>query len=58
MCNYINFLQKINNLLYSVFGDADFVINFQVFINTKRHENDETDISEIIASDENMEYVQ
>ena len=58
MCNYINFLQKINNLLYSVFGDKDFVINFQVFINTKRHENDETDISEIIASDENMEYVQ
>ena len=58
MCNYINFLQKINNLLYSVFGDKDFVINFQVFINTKRHENDETDISEIIASDGNMEYVQ
>ena len=58
MCNYINFLQKINNLLYSVFGDKDFVINFQVFINTKRHENDETDMSEIIASDENMEYVQ
>lgn len=58
MCNYINFLQKINNLLYSVFGDKDFIINFQVFINTKRHENDETDISEIITSDENMEYVQ
>lgn len=58
MCNYINFLQKINNFLYSVFGDKDFVINFQVFINTKRHENDETDISEIIASDGNMEYVQ
>lgn len=58
MCNYINVLQKINNLLYSVFGDKDFVINFQVFINTKRHKNDETDISEIIASDGNMEYVQ
>lgn len=58
MCNYLNFLQKINNLLYSVFGDKDFVINFQVFINTKRHEKDETDISEIITSDENMEYVQ
>ena len=56
---YLRLLQKLNNLFHSIFKDASFVINFQAYINTKRHEKDIVDKNEIIYIDENLkEYVQ
>ena len=51
--NYLNFLQKINNFLFSIFGLNDITLEFQVWINTKRCEKDVPDPSEIIYVDEN-----
>ena len=57
--SYLTLLQELNNLLCSIFGDAGFVISFQAYINTKRHEKDIVDKNEIIYIDENLnEYVQ
>lgn len=56
---YLRLLQKLNNFFHSIFKDASFVINFQAYINTKRHEKDIPDKSEIIYLDEDLnEYVQ
>lgn len=46
--SYLDTLQAINNLLYSIFNDAKFVIDIQVYINTKRFELNEFDKNEII----------
>ena len=56
---YLRLLQKFNNLFHSIFKDASFVINFQAYINTKRHEKDIVDKNEVIFIDEDLnEYVQ
>jgi len=56
---YLRLLQKLNNTFHIIFGDAGFVISFQAYINTKRHEKDIPDKSEIIHIDEDLnEYVQ
>lgn len=56
---YLRLLQKLNNLFYTIFKDASFVISFQAYINTKRHEKDIPDKNEIIYIDEDLnEYVQ
>ena len=51
--SYLNFLQKINNFLFSIFGLNDITLEFQVWINTKRCKNDVADPSEVIYVDEN-----
>lgn len=57
--NYLRLLQKLNNLFHTIFKDASFVISFQAYINTKRHEKDLADKNEIIYIDEDLnEYVQ
>ena len=57
--SYLNFLQKINNFLFSIFGLNDITLEFQVWINTKRCKNDVLDPSEVIYVDENnKEFVQ
>lgn len=48
MMDYLDLLQKINNKLFELFGLKDFIIDFQVYINTQRHIKDKTDITEII----------
>lgn len=56
--DYLDILQSLNNILYSIFGDRKFVINFQVHINEKRFELDKIDVNEIIAEDDDGKYVQ
>lgn len=57
--SYLVLMQKLNNLFHIIFGDASFVISFQAYINTKRHEKDIPDKNEIIHVDEDLnEYVQ
>ena len=46
--DYLDFLQKISNMLFNVFGEKGFVIDIQVFINGKRHELDLPDSNELI----------
>ena len=56
---YLRLLQELNNLLYSIFGDASFIISFQAYINTKRYEKDIVDKNETLFTDEDLnEYVQ
>ena len=56
--NYLDILQDINNILYSIFGDKKFVINFQVYINQKRFKLNKTDATEIIIEDDDGKFVQ
>ncbi len=56
--NYLDILQKINNILYNIFGDKKFVINFQVYINQKRFKLNKTDATEIIIEDDDGKFVQ
>lgn len=56
---YLRLLQKLNNLFHTIFKDASFVISFQAYINTKRHEKDIVDKNEVIHIDEDLNgYVQ
>lgn len=48
----IELLQAINNILYKIFGAKDFVIDFQVKINTMRYEQNKPDKNEIIVEEE------
>ena len=45
---YLDLLQKMNDILYTIFGDKGFVIDIQVFINGKRFENDKVDKKEVV----------
>lgn len=54
----LDILQKINNILYYLFGDADIVINLQVYINKKRYQTNTVDSSEVILYDHDKPIVQ
>lgn len=51
--DYLDLLQKVNDLFFKIIGDNSIVINLQVFINGKRHELDLPDENNLID-----EYVQ
>lgn len=51
MLDYLDLLQKFNNLLYGLLGDRDIVIGIQVYINNERHELDLHDKNELIKDD-------
>ena len=55
---FINFQQKIVNKLASLLGNKSFIIDWQVKINTARHETDVPDQSKVIMTDENGNWVQ
>lgn len=55
---FIDFQQKIVNKLASLLGNKSFIIDWQVKINTARHENDVPDKSKVIMTDENGNWVQ
>lgn len=55
---YLKLLQKINNILYALIGTSGIVIDFQAYINNKRHENDEIDKKEILLYDDEQPIVQ
>ena len=46
--DYLDLLQKVNDLFFKIMGDNSIVINLQVFINGKRHELDLPDSNELI----------
>ncbi len=49
--NYLDILQSFNDVLYKLFGLIDTVLEFQIYINTKRSENDEHDPKQEIYFD-------
>ena len=53
MIDYLDLLQKINNLIFKIMRDNSITINLQVFINGRRHMLDLPDENELID-----EYVQ
>ena len=53
MMDYLDLLQKINDLIFKIMRDNSITINLQVFINERRHELDLPDENELID-----EYVQ
>lgn len=55
---YLDLLQKINNVLYKILGASSIVINIQIYINKKRHANDEVDKNEILLYDDKQPIVQ
>ena len=56
--NYLDILQTINNILYEIFSDKDFVIDIQVYINKKRFERNEPDPNNVILYDDGKPFVQ
>lgn len=46
--NYLDILQKINDLLFAFLGDNRITIDFQVYINEKRFINDKVDVKNLI----------
>lgn len=48
MLNYLELLQKINNLIFKILGDNSITLDLQVYINGKRHELDLPDKNELI----------
>lgn len=56
--NSLDILQDINDILYNIFGDKKFVINFQVYINQKRFKLNKIDATEIITEDDDGKFVQ
>lgn len=55
---YLDLLQKINNVLYKILGASSTAINMQIYINKKRHANDEVDKNEILLYDDEQPIVQ
>ena len=55
---FINFQQKIVSILASFLSNKSFIIDWQVRINTARHEADVPDKSKVIMTDENGNWVQ
>lgn len=53
LMNYLDFLQKVNDLFFKIIGENSITINLQVFINGRRHMLDLPDENELID-----EYVQ
>ena len=56
--DYLDLLQKINDILYRICGLTDKTLELQVYINTKRNEMDIPDKREIIEKDNIGEFVQ
>lgn len=56
--NYLDILQTINNILYEIFSDKDFVIDIQIYINKKRFERNEPDPNSVILYDDGKPFVQ
>ena len=56
--NYLNFLQKLNDKLYTHFGLNSLTLELQTKINTKRNEIDILDENEVVNFDNNGEYKQ
>ncbi len=57
--NYLDLLQKFNNVLYGVMGNkCPMAIKIQVFINGKRFEKDLVDRTEVISNDGELLLVQ
>ena len=48
MIDYLDLLQKINNLIFKIIGENSITINLQVFINGRRHMLDLPDENELI----------
>ena len=56
--DYLDILQQINNFLYTILGFNEYILEIQVFINSKRNELNIPDANEVIYTDETGEYVQ
>lgn len=56
--DYLDLLQKINDILYKICGLTDKTLELQVYINIKRNEMDIPDKREIIEKDNSGEFVQ
>ena len=54
----LDILQKINNVMYSLFGFNDCVLEVQVYINSKRAQKNKRDKKEVVYIDKYGEYVQ
>lgn len=48
MMDYLDVLQKVNDLFFKIMEDNSITINLQVFINRRRHELDLHDEKELI----------
>lgn len=48
MIDYLDFLQKVNDLFFKITGENSITINLQVFINGRRHMLDLPDENELI----------
>lgn len=55
---YLKLLQKINDILYAFMGASNIVIDFQIYINKKRHKNDKIDKKEVLLYDNGQPIVQ
>ena len=55
---YLDLLQNINDILYQILGASDIVINLQIHINQRRHNNDIVDKKEILLYDNEKPIVQ
>ena len=55
---YLKLLQKINDTLYAFIGASNIVIDFQIYINKKRHKNDEIDEKEVLLYDNEQPIIQ
>lgn len=48
MIDYLDFLQKVNDLFFKIIGENSITINLQVFINGRRHMLNIPDENELI----------
>lgn len=48
MIDYLDFLQKVNDLFFKITGENSITINLQVFINGRRHMLNIPDENELI----------
>ena len=55
---YLDFLQRINDLLFRVFGLNRVTLEFQIKINSKRSEKDIVDEKKVFVFDDKGGYVQ
>ena len=55
---YLDFLQRINDLLFRVFGLNRVTLELQIRINSKRSEKDIVDEKQVFVFDDKGGYVQ
>ena len=56
--DYLDFLQRINDVLFKVFGLNRVTLELQIRINTKRSEKDIVDKKQVFVFDDKGGYVQ